>query len=388
MRGHIKERSPGRWAIVLDVRDPETGDRKRKWHSFTGTKRQAETECARLIAELDSGGFAEGGKVTFRDFAARWLEHERGSVSPKTLERYEALLLKNVVPVIGAERLERLTPAKIDALWSKLLASGRRDGTGGLSPRTVHHARRVTQAALDQAVVWNLIKSNPVTVTRPPRVERKQMQVYDPGQVGALLAGLRSTRMYIPVVIAISTGARRGEILALRWRHFDLDKGVMTIEEAWEEVGKETRLKPPKSGKPRVVTLPASLCVELKSHRVRQAEEQLRLGVRVTSDSFVVAQVDGSPIKPTSLTHEWVRVTGKIEGLPRMGFHGLRHSHASMLLSQGVQVRAVTERLGHSVASTTMNIYAHLMPGAQESAAAAVDSLISNAIRKTPDQIG
>lgn len=378
MKGHIRERSPGKWAIVLDVRDHETGQRKRKWFSFAGTKRQAQIECARLISEMNNGGFTEGGGTTFRAFAERWLEHEQSNVSPKTLERYQDLLLKNVAGIIGAERLDKLTPARLDGVWTKLLTSGRRDGKGGLSPRTVHHCRRVTQTALDQACTWNLIKANPVTPTRPPRVEKKRIEIYDADQVGKLLEAFRTTRMRVPVLIAVACGLRRGEILALRWRHIDFERGTMAVEESWEQVGTETRLKPPKSGKARVVALPASVRDELKAHRVRQAQEQLRLGVRATSDAFVVAQVDGSPIKPQSLTHEWTRLLAKTE-LPTIGFHGLRHTHATLLLGKGVHPKVASERLGHSTVSITLDLYSHALPAMQESAAQAIDSVFSDA---------
>lgn len=376
MRGSIVERSPGTFAIIIDVTDPETGKRRRKWHTFRGSKRQAETECARLIAQLDSGGFAEGGKVTFRAYAERWIEHEKANVSPKTLERYSDLLLKNVCSVIGSERLERLTPARMDGVWSTLMTSGRRDGKGGLSARTVHHCRRVCQTALDQAATWNLIRSNPVTATRPPRVEKKQLSVYNAGQVGTLLDAFKDTRMFIPVLIAVSCGLRRGEILALTWKHIDLDRCIISVEQSWEQVGTETRLKPPKSGKARVVALPANVRDTLRAHRAAQAQELLRLGVRLSPDTFVYSQVDGKPIKPTSMTHEWTRLLTKVD-LPQISFHGLRHSHATLLLSKGVHPKVASERLGHSSVGITLDLYSHALPALQESAAAAIDSVFA-----------
>jgi hypothetical protein len=136
MKGHIRERSPGRWAIVIDVRDPATGKRKRRWHSFKGTKRQAQIECARLVSELSGGTYIDPSRLTVAAFLDRWIEHMRGQVSPRSHERYAEILRKNVVPLLGGIALTKLQPAHISAAYAKALASGRRKGRGGLSART------------------------------------------------------------------------------------------------------------------------------------------------------------------------------------------------------------------------------------------------------------
>jgi hypothetical protein len=153
MKGSLRERSPGRWAIILDVRDPETGKRKKKWHAFKGGKRAAESECARLIAEMESGGYTEPSKVTVAAFLERWLEHIASQVAPRSHERYAELARKNLVPILGHALLTKLRPEQISTAYVKALASGRRDGGGGLSPRTVHHMHRILRQALGQAAL-------------------------------------------------------------------------------------------------------------------------------------------------------------------------------------------------------------------------------------------
>jgi len=135
MKGHIRERSPGHWAIILDVRDPATGKRKRKWHSFRGTKRQAQNECARLITRSQCGGYLEPTKTMFAQFLDQWLEHIKIRVSPRTHERYSEIVRKNIAPTLGAVQLTKLRPAQIAAAYSKALLDGRRNGSGGLSPK-------------------------------------------------------------------------------------------------------------------------------------------------------------------------------------------------------------------------------------------------------------
>lgn len=378
MKGHIRERSPGHWAIVLDVPDPKTGQRRRKWHSFQGNKRAAQVECARLIAELDGGHYIEPAKTTVREYFERWLKHEKANVSPKTHSRYEELLMKNVAPVLGSVTLNKLTASKIDAAWSQLLESGRRNGKGGLSPRTVHHCRRVMLTAMEQAVKWDLLKKNPVSITRPPKVERAKMEAYGAAQTGEMLSALKDTRMHIPALLAALCGLRRGEILALRWHHIDFVSAVMAVRESAEQVGTEVRYKTPKSGKARTVALSSSVIEELRRHRVAQAEEQLKLGIRPDADAFVVAQIDGKPIKPNSLTHEWTRQIAKT-ALPQIRFHDLRHSHATQLLAAGVHPKIASERLGHSTIGITLDLYSHVMPGMQANAAEQVDAAIKAA---------
>lgn len=378
MKGHITERSPGKWGIVIDVPDPETGKRRRKWHTFHGTKRQAETECARLVAEVNGGNYVEPAKTTVRDYFIRWLKHEKANVSPKTHQRYEELLLKNIAPVIGAITLNKLTAARIDGAWGHLLENGRRDGKGGLSPRTVHHCRRVMLTAMDQAVKWDLLKRNPVALTRPPKVEKQQMEAFDAPQTAIMLDDFRENRVFIPALLAALCGLRRGEILALRWRDIDMAAATIAVRQSAEQVGTVVRYKETKSGKSRVVALSSSVIEELKRHRLAQAEEQLKIGIRPDEASFVVAQIDGSPLKPVSLTHEWTRLLAKTS-LPRIRFHDLRHSHATQLLAAGVHPKIASERLGHSTIGITLDLYSHVMPGMQANAAEQVDAAIQSA---------
>ena len=157
MKGHIRERSPGHWAIILDVRDPRTGERKRRWHCFVGTKRQAQIECARLVLETQKGTLVDPTRETVAAFLERWIEHMQGQVSPRSLERYAELCRKNLAPLLGGLALAKLQPAHISQAYAKALASGRRDGKGGLSARTVTHMHRVLREALQQALAWQLL---------------------------------------------------------------------------------------------------------------------------------------------------------------------------------------------------------------------------------------
>ncbi|MES0091014.1 tyrosine-type recombinase/integrase [Mesorhizobium sp. M0030] len=381
MKGHITERSPGKWAIVLDLYD-EAGKRRRKWHSFSGTKRQAQEECARLITEIKNGHYVEPTKQTIAEFLDEWLDFIKPSVAPKTHERYAEILQKGVAPLLGDVTLAKLKTDRIDGAFAKALTAGRRDGKGGLSPRTVHHMRRVLIKALSQAVTWERLSRNPATATTPPKVERKKMLAYDAAQTAELIEAIRPTRMFIPTLLAVMCGLRRGEILALRWRNVELGDNLrqLSIVESAEQTEEGVRYKEPKSGRARTVAMSSTVLAELKAHRIRQAEEQLRVGMRPDAESFVVAQFDGSPIQPRSLTHEWVRIIGKT-ALPRIRFHDLRHTHASQMLAAGVHPKVASERLGHSTIGITLDLYSHVMPGMQADAAEEVDAAIQRAVK-------
>ena len=387
MKGHLKERSPGHWAIILDIPDPITGKRRRKWHSFKGTKRQAQIECARLISAVQGGTYLEPSKTTLAQFLDRWLAHIKTQVSPRSHERYCELARKNIVPLLGAVYLSNLRPERISAAYSNALTHGRRDGTGGLSPRTVHHMHRILKQALGQAVSWDILNKNPAASVDPPRVERSTMQTYDINQTAELIEAMRDTRMLMPVLLAALNGLRRGEAAALRWRHVDLVIGQMSIVESVEVTAAGVRYKEPKGGHARTVALSPIMIEELRAHRVRQAEELLKVGAIVTEDTFVVAQVDGSPLKPTSITHEWVRLLAKT-ALPRIRFHDLRHAHATHLLASGVHPKVASERLGHSKVGITLDLYSHVLPNMQTDAVARVDEALQIAIDKRTKAIG
>jgi integrase len=382
MKGHIRERSPGRWAIILDLRDPETGKRKRKWHSFAGTKREAQKECARLITEMGSGEYVEPSKLTVAQFFDRWLDHVRSQVGPRTFERYDEIAHKNLAPLIGSALLTKLRPEQISAAYSKALVSGRRDGKGGLSPRTVHHLHRILRQALRQAVVWGLLVRNPAEAVDPPRVERQKMKALDAAETVRLLAHFRPTRMFVPVMLGVLCGLRRGEVTALKWGSVDFGTAQLSIAESTEQTKAGTREKETKSGRARTVALPFLAVEELRRHRIAQAEELLRLGVRITDDTHVFSQADGNPVQPNSLTHEFVRILALCPALPRIRFHDLRHSHATHLLANGVHPKVAQERLGHSSIAITLDLYSHIMPGMQADAAAKVDAALRAAIDK------
>jgi integrase len=389
MKGSIRERSPGHFAIILEQRDPATGKRKRKWHSFKGTKRQAQIECARLISEMSIGVYLEPSKTTLAQFFAKWLAYIKPNVSPKTHERYSDLALKNICPLLGSVFITRLTPMQISEAYSAALVCGRRNGTGGLSPQTVHHMHRVLYSALRQAIRWNMLVRNPADGLEKkdrPKVERKPVSTIDTDATVEMIEAARKRRLFAPILLGSMCGLRRGEITALRWKSVDLVRGQLAVIASTEQTKAGVREKEVKSSKCRTIALPSILIDELRRHRIAQAEEFLRLGARPNDDTHVVTQSDGQPLRPNSLTHNVTNFL-KARG-DKVRLHGLRHSHASHLLASNVHPKIVQERFGHSSVAITMDIYSHLMPNMQTDAIALVDEAFKAAINKRTKDVG
>jgi integrase len=286
---------------------------------------------------------------------------------------------------LGAVFLNKLRPAQISAAYSNALTSGRRDGKGGLAPTTVVYMHRLIKQALGQAVRWELLSRNVADAVDPPKVERGSLTTYDMTQTVELLEALRGTRLRLPVLLGVMCGLRRGEIVALRWSHIDLAAGKIAVVESAEQTDAGVRYKPPKSGRGRTVALSAMVTTELRQHRLAQAEELLRLGVRQSDATFVYTRQDGEPMQPRSLSQMWASCATH---LPRVRFHDLRHAHATHMLSAGVHPKVASERLGHSKVGITLDLYSHVLPGMQEDAVTRVDEAYQIAEKKRAEDIG
>jgi integrase len=382
-QGHIEERSPGHWLIRYS--NNEASGRRRFSTTIKGTRKDAERELRRRLDALDSGTHADPTRMTTGDYLDKWLATVREEISPRTHERYGEFVRHFLVPALGTVPITKLTPTHLQVAYTAWATGGRRDGReGGLSPTTRRHLHRVLHAALGRAVEQQVIFRNPAAVFRRrlPKVERHELAVLTAEQSAQLLDGIRNHRVYWPVLIALATGARRGEILALRWRHVDLDQRTIRLMESMEHTRAGIRFKPPKSGKARAVTIPGFAVDELRRWRREQSQELLRLGVRLGGDVLVCARADGEPMLPTSLTHEFAKVAGKVDGVPRVRFHDLRHSHATQLLAAGIHPKIAQERLGHSSISVTLDLYSHVSPTMQEDAAQKLDIAFRSGITR------
>jgi len=243
MKGHIRERSPGRWAIILDIHDPQTGKRRRKWHSFRGNKRQAQAYCAALVTDMNNSVYVEHDRQSLNDFLDAWeRDWAAKHVGPKTFERYAQLLNLHVRPVLGDKPMQKVSAQDLNALYTSLHDK--------LAPRTVRHVHGLLHLVFKHATKWGaIIKRNVVALTDPPKVEATEAAVLKLDEIPQMFAAIRDRADLFPIaVVALGTGMRRGELCALRWQDVDMDKATLRVERSLEQTRKSgLRFKSPKS---------------------------------------------------------------------------------------------------------------------------------------------
>lgn len=372
MTGCIRKRSENSYTIIVSLgRDPVTGKKKQSWRTVRGNKKDAERELTKLLNEINTGTYLEPSKLTVAEYLEKWLaEYAEGNVAGKTFERYCGIVRKQLIPDLGRLPLTKLQPLHIQAHYTNKLKGGRLDGRGGgLSAQTIVHHHRVLKEALDRAVKWGLLTRNPALAAEPPKPQKREIQAIDEDASVWLIDAAQGTRLYIPVFLAITTGMRRGEVLALRWSDVDLGRAYLTAARSLEQtkVG-GLKFKTPKSRKGRQLSLPPVMLDALRAHKAEQQSRRELLGAAYQPHDLVCCVEDGSIWNPAAFTSAYKDLLRRRK-IKAVRFHDLRHSHASQLLRSGVNPKIISERLGHSKVGFTLDVYAHLLPGMQEEAA-------------------
>jgi integrase len=384
--GHIRQRSKNSFEIRYSLgKDALTGKWKIKTTTFIGTRKEAEVELRRILRSIDTNQHIDPTKKTTGEFLEEWIKAMRSQISPKTHERYSEIVNNFLIPAFGKAQLAKLDAPTIQKTYSGWETSGRRDSReGGLAPRTRLHIHRILRSALKHAVRMRMIGFNPSDFVLPPRAKKAAIATLTIEQSAVLLRTLRDSNscLYWPVLLGLTTGMRRGEIVALRWRNVDFDRKTVRVVESVEQVGQNLRFKAPKTEKKRAIVLPEHAVEELKAWKDKQALDLAELGVEANEDTFVCGRSwDGGVLKPDSLTGEFRTVIREIPSFPIVRFHDLRHSHATQLLERGIHPKIAQERLGHSSITTTLDLYSHVTDTMQSDAAEKLDSAFKAASR-------
>ena len=376
--GHMSARGKDTWRLSIEMGLSPEGHRLRRTSTFRGSKKAASAELTKRIHELNTGTSATSGKMRLGEYLNRWLaDYAKVKVAPKTYEVYADIVQNHLIPGLGHVPLARLTPLHVEAYYREALESGRKNGCGGLSPRSVLHHHRVLKGAMGRAVKWQLIVRNPLDAVDPPRVTPHEVSTLDEDECVRLLQTSVGTELYLPILLAITTGMRRGEILALSWADVDLEDASLVVRRSLEQTKEGVAFKAPKTNKSRRIVLPEFAVKRLRSHKAAQAATKLQIGQGYNIDNLVVCNAEGLRWKPNSFSSSF-HAFAKAKACS-VTFHGLRHSHASQLLKEGASVKVVSDRLGHSSAVVTMTTYAHTLRGMQEAATEKFDGVLSAA---------
>lgn len=380
MRGHITKRGKNSYTIVLSLgNDPATGKRKQHWESVKGTKKEAEKRLSELLNQLDTGVFMKPGKTTLGEYLEKWLkDYVWSNLAPRTAEGYESIVRFHLVPALGGITLMQLKPEHLQGYYTDKLSSG-------LSTQTIRHHHATLHKALRTAVEWGLLQRNSADAVNPPRVQRAEMQTWSEGDIVAFLEAARETPYFALFHTALFTGMRRGELLALRWCDVDLILCQVHITRALHHLRTgETVYRAPKTAKGRrMVALSPSATSVLREHRDKQEVARVTLGITLKDDDLVFSDLEGKPLLPDTVTHAWIKLV-RHTGLKPIRLHDARHTHASLMLKQGVHPKIVQERLGHASIGITLDTYSHVAPGLQEAAAIGFDQLVSNRRENEP----
>ena len=356
MKGNLTELGEGHWRLRVFVGRDDAGRIKQVSRNFKGSKRQAESALAKLIADIERGQVATKHVGSLGDLLDRWLEATAPDRSAYTVHEYTRMINSNIKPDLGDLKLDRLTAQHVDAFYGKL--RGR-----GLSAGSVRRYHVLLHAALEQAVRWELLLKNPTDGATQPRPVSSTISTLSDDQVLGLIAEAERSdhALAATIVLASITGARRGELAALRWSDVDLPgqslqirRSLTAIKGEWSEGATKTRQM-------RKLSLDDSLAVYLAKRLADQEAYALLVGTALAADAFILSPVaDGSaPYMPDRLTDNF-RNLAKRAGV-QAHLHQLRHYSASVAIASGSDVRTVAGRLGHAHASTTLNIYAHVI---------------------------
>ena len=337
---------------------------------WAATRREAERLVYELLAERARGVLPPPGRLTVRQFFEEWLDDVRLQVAPQTARTYRDRITLQVLPHLGDRRLAALQPRDLEHLYRRLIDAG-------IAPSTVHVTHNIVHKALADAVRLNCLAANPADRARPPRAGQATAgAVLTPEEARRLLEAARGDRLEALGILAITTGMRKGELLALRWRDVDLDGGTVRITGSLARVDGAYRIQEPKTASSRRAVALAELARSaLRTHRQRQLEERLRAGPAWHDLDLVFCREDGYYLNPKAPL-DWLERTLARAGIRKVRFHDLRHTAATLALASGVDVRTTGALLGHASAKMTLDTYGHALPGAAQAAAAAIDAAL------------
>jgi len=372
MRGHIVKRTKNSYSIVVSMgKDATTGKYKYSWHTVQGTKKDAEKRLSELLHQLDTGTFMKPSKTTVAEYLERWLkDYVWPNLSPRGFERYESIARVHLIPSLGSITLTQLKAEHLQKHYTAKL-------NDGFSTLTVRYHHTVIHKALQTAVKWGLVSRNVADGVDIPRACHKEIQTWDEDDVTRFLEIAKDSPYYALFYTALFTGMRRSELLALRWQDVDFVFSQVYVSRSLHHLkdGSYVFTQPKSATSKRTIALPPSAILVLKEHYEKQKLERVMLGIQLKDDDLVFSHLD-KPLRPNTVSRAWTMLAARY-GLKVIRLHDARHTHASLMLKQGVHPKIVQERLGHASIQITLDTYSHVAPGLQEAAAVRFEKLVS-----------
>lgn len=352
-----------KWSFTIDLgRDPATGKRKQLTRSGFSTKEEAETAAAEVIVKLKQGTFKQPKKSTLSQYLQDWLETKKSTLSKSTFMQYQRIVTNHIIPALGNRELIKLSPADIAKFYSALMEEKR------LAESTIGDIHKVLTAALNQAVKWDMIVKNPASLVQKPKAKKKELNTWTQDEAKRFLAVSKNYRTHIAFLLALTTGMRQGEILGLRWKDVDFEEGTIQVVQTLSHDGKELNPGAKTQTGNRRISVDSNTLHELKEHRKLILKEKMKQGAKYTDLDLVIPASNGKPLSPRNLLRTFYLIIEKAD-VPKITFHDLRHTHATLLLAKGVHPKVVAERLGHADMRVTLEVYSHVLPNIQKDAA-------------------
>jgi integrase len=372
-RGSVFQRN-GSYGYRIDLEpDPASGKRRQSSRQGFRTKREAETALRAAMQDVAQGMGVNRSSLDLDAFLDDWLEAQRQQLKETTWASYR-VAVERIKPALGRRKLKALAPLDIETFYSDLAESGSRAGKP-LSAKSVRNTHVVLRKALSDAERLGLVPRNAAAAAKPPAVETVEHQTWDSDQLVQFFEHVTDDRYFAAYVLAATTGMRRGEVLGLRWSDADLDAAQLAIRQTVTTVSYQPVITTPKTKRSRrVVYLDDHTIDVLRAHRRRQLDERKAAGPAWSDKHDLVFRDDlGDIVNPDWFSREFTRQV-KASGLPKIRFHDLRHSYATLALKAGVHPKVVSERLGHATVGITLDLYSHVTPAIARDAANAVAS--------------
>ena len=368
--GSITKRRDGRYMARYTVHTTK-GPKRRT--VYGRTRKEAADKLSKALSDRVEGIVVDDENMTVGEYLDVWLKGSvRGSVRQSTYDRDASLVNNHLCPVLGRIRLKKLSASHVQGFYRDRLDHG-------LSPSTVHKMHAILHKALSQALAWHMIQRNVTEVVRPPRPAPKEMRPLTPEGARRLLEAACGNRLEALYVLAITTGMRQGELLALRWQDVDIDNGTVNVRRTLTRNGGSIEMGEPKTKKSRrSISLTRRAIDALQSHLESQLHEMEMLGARYEDRGLLFTTSTGGPINPSNLRQKNFARLLQGASLPHIRFHDLRHTCATLLLSKGTHPKFVQELLGHATVAITLDTYSHVMPGMGDQTARAMQDALSS----------